>query len=450
MVFGSPTNCRRRRAEEGFVERAGRLWQVTALVLSLASACIDGFAIADDEPDLVRQVFDARALAASEGERESLAECVIGTVASSTWSDVGGPGTYEWRRGKLAVSNTADACHRVSKLLDVLGRVPAVGDRDAIKAPKTPRLDVAAFHDGEEDIEIVVYPVLDILAAGGRIDPSVRSVERAELVTEALIEAVTTIVAPTTWDAVGGKGSIHEYGPRGALVVSQSKAVHPRIESLLAGLRKAPTAAETFKQIRGTRAIDVGTDDSNDAKQRIAIYPVADLVLRDETDAEGDFESLIEVVTTSIIPETWDAVGGSGTVKEFATHNVLVISQTKEAHDVIEKLLAALRSIPVYSEATARAEPQSPVVVGTHKCGDAEMQVVVYDVGRRILARDGSADFEGLIAAIYTADEAAWDAHGGPGTCCEFVHRGAVVVVNTKDVQEKVRRAIDGFQATNE
>lgn len=421
------------------------LSQLATLVVLSSFTGVNAGVRADDEPALVEQVFDAKALAASERERESLAECIASIVAPSSWDAAGGAATHQWRGGKLAISNTAEACHQVGKLLDVLATLPAAGAKDAIKAPKAARLDVSAFNNDDESFEIVVYPVLDILSARGRIDPRA---EGAEFDTDALIEVVTSVVAPTTWDAVGGNGGIREYEPRGALVVSQSKAIHERIESLFAALRKAPTAADVFKKIRGTRTIDAGTDDSTGEKLRIAVYPVPDLVLTVERDEVADFESLIEVIATGVAPETWDAVGGSGTVREFATHNVLVVSQTKEAHGGVEKLLTALRKIPPYTEAAARAEPQPPVVVGTQKNGDAELQVVVYDVGRRILTRDGIADFEGLFAAIWNIDEATWIVNGGQGTITEFVHRGALVVVNTKEVQAKVRKVIDEYKPT--
>src|SRR4029078_6829366 len=59
----------------------------------------------------------------------------------------------------------------------------------------------------------------------------------------------------------------------------------------------------------------------------------------------ADFDSLIELITTTIDPDSWDDVGGPGSIAEFATNLSLVISQTQEVHDKIDRLLAQLREI---------------------------------------------------------------------------------------------------------
>jgi hypothetical protein len=57
---------------------------------------------------------------------------------------------------------------------------------------------------------------------------------------QSLIELITSCIAPSTWDDVGGPGAIKAYqGPRvRALVISQSREMHNDIASLLADLRK--------------------------------------------------------------------------------------------------------------------------------------------------------------------------------------------------------------------
>src|SRR6185369_15769207 len=59
----------------------------------------------------------------------------------------------------------------------------------------------------------------------------------------------------------------------------------------------------------------------------------------------ADFDSLIELITTTIDPDSWDDVGGPGSIAEFATNLSLVISQTQEVHEKIDRLLAQLREI---------------------------------------------------------------------------------------------------------
>ncbi|MBI3837715.1 MAG: general secretion pathway protein GspD [Planctomycetia bacterium] len=59
--------------------------------------------------------------------------------------------------------------------------------------------------------------------------------------------------------------------------------------------------------------------------------------------AQADFDSLIELITTTVKPQTWDEVGGPGSISEFRNNLSLVISQTQEVHEDIVDLLEQLR-----------------------------------------------------------------------------------------------------------
>lgn len=61
--------------------------------------------------------------------------------------------------------------------------------------------------------------------------------------------------------------------------------------------------------------------------------------------AQADFDALIELITATIQPNTWDEVGGPGSVKEFATNLSLVVSQTQDVHEEIVDLLEQLRRL---------------------------------------------------------------------------------------------------------
>lgn len=60
---------------------------------------------------------------------------------------------------------------------------------------------------------------------------------------------------------------------------------------------------------------------------------------------QPDFDALIELITTTIAPTTWDEVGGPGSIAPFETNLSLVISQTQEVHDQIADLLEQLRRL---------------------------------------------------------------------------------------------------------
>jgi general secretion pathway protein D len=61
--------------------------------------------------------------------------------------------------------------------------------------------------------------------------------------------------------------------------------------------------------------------------------------------SQADYDSLIELVTSTISPETWNEVGGPGAVERFETNLSLVISQTQEVHEQVADLLEQLRRL---------------------------------------------------------------------------------------------------------
>ncbi len=61
--------------------------------------------------------------------------------------------------------------------------------------------------------------------------------------------------------------------------------------------------------------------------------------------AEPDFDSLIQLLTTTIKPDSWQETGGPGSVAPFETNLSLVITQTQEVHEQIADLLDQLRRL---------------------------------------------------------------------------------------------------------
>ncbi len=70
-----------------------------------------------------------------------------------------------------------------------------------------------------------------------------------------------------------------------------------------------------------------------------AIYPVGDLVT-----AGRSAEALIQMLTTTVAPQSWEAVGGPGAVRGIrGVTQALVITQSCDVHRQIAALLAQLR-----------------------------------------------------------------------------------------------------------
>jgi hypothetical protein len=76
------------------------------------------------------------------------------------------------------------------------------------------------------------------------------------------------------------------------------------------------------------------------------IYPVGDLVEQiagEEVVYGPDYEPFIDAIKAIVQPDSWDDAGGPGAIKVISTTQSLACSQTREVHEQIERLLAALR-----------------------------------------------------------------------------------------------------------
>jgi hypothetical protein len=77
------------------------------------------------------------------------------------------------------------------------------------------------------------------------------------------------------------------------------------------------------------------------------IYDVADLVKPAVTSptkpASVDFVPLVELITSTVSPESWRTNGGPGTIEIFETNRSLVVWQRRDNHDRLERLLKQLR-----------------------------------------------------------------------------------------------------------
>ena len=60
---------------------------------------------------------------------------------------------------------------------------------------------------------------------------------------------------------------------------------------------------------------------------------------------QADFQSLIDLIQSTIAADSWDTTGGPGAIRPFATNLSLVVSQTQEVHEEIADLLEQLRRL---------------------------------------------------------------------------------------------------------
>jgi len=135
------------------------------------------------------------------------------------------------------------------------------------------------------------------------------------------------------------------------------------------------------------------------------VYPVLDLAARrspvyDSTavvtsrTAGGktgiaDYESLVDMITTIIEPDSWDDVGGPGSIAEFDNAGVLVISQTRDVHQKIGPLLNTLRKVKGAQGLPTIAPParvSTPLASTAGKLADKESSAAALPERRRVIA----------------------------------------------------------------
>ena len=282
------------------------------------------------EHELKTQVFHVRDLIQfmdSEGvvqeDPEELIELLTTTIEPSSWDMVGGPGGIEFKSGLLVIRHTSEVLESVEQVLSSLRKVPIMGspiqrqatrlipatEMDvrsqkilaALETPltvefsKTPLADVVQFFQGRSGVEILL--------------------DGPALEDEGIAEDATVTLKATDI-------------------------------SLRAALKLAldPLNLEFFVH---EEVLQITTEDVIERHPNIAIYAVEDL-LELPTDAEfsdvkQELDDLSEMLVDIVEPNTWESVGGPGSLAVFQQRGALVIATTPRVHQEVEMVLAQMR-----------------------------------------------------------------------------------------------------------
>ncbi|HEY7426900.1 MAG TPA: hypothetical protein VH682_21875 [Gemmataceae bacterium] len=118
----------------------------------------------------------------------------------------------------------------------------------------------------------------------------------------------------------------------------------------------------------------------NKLEQRI--YAVADLLEHEKLPKksgitpckDGSRENrLIDVITRTVLPRSWSAMGGSGAIDYFPDTQSLIVNQTADAQDQIADLLAALRRLyDKENKAKEKSHPKKKAEASRTEPGVAE------------------------------------------------------------------------------
>ena len=149
-------------------------------------------------------------------------------VAPTSWDDVGGPGSLSFFVPTLdfVITATDEVHQEIGGLLGKLRKLPpAFSAKTGLRPARVPKI-------GPDDLNAVHG--------------------------QDLVELLTSTVAHTTWNDVGGPGSLNLDVPRLALIVSSTPEVHGQIYSLLTQLRRSRYS--TLRSDRPWEATRNGSD----------------------------------------------------------------------------------------------------------------------------------------------------------------------------------------------
>jgi len=203
----------------------------------------------------------------------------------------------------------------------VAGTTSFLGSPESIAGNKSPRTDERPADDAskKETPKSRGGANGKPTAGGGYFPPTP---------TEEIVETVTSTVESTTWVDVGGTGSI-SYAPEfQGLVISQTEAVHAKIDDLFARLRNVSAAQKASPEDQPL----------GDAAVELSLRPY-ELTLSNG-DRVKDVQVVAQLLQRVVEPTSWQRKDGRNFVQ--VVDNVLMIQTTNAIHDQIEALLQQL------------------------------------------------------------------------------------------------------------
>ncbi|MBC7852330.1 MAG: hypothetical protein IAF94_02750 [Pirellulaceae bacterium] len=243
------------------------------------------------------------------GGGNELAKLITSKIASESWDDVGGPGSIALLGTNVLIVSQTPAIHREIEKKHGRQLLAAVAPADRI-APLVPI-------KGNDPL--------------GKMRGALRRPVSAEYPETPLKEAVADMAKRYKTSLELDAAAIAAAGVSGDTPVTVSLKALP-LESVL---------TLTFRDLGLTWTVDgdkllITTPEKAGSKLMSIAYDVRDLT------AGGDFDSLIDAITSTVHPASWQDVGGPA--KITVADGGLAILQTLQGHRTIQAWLADVRT----------------------------------------------------------------------------------------------------------
>lgn len=326
-------------------------------------------------------------------ESDSLIDLVTSTIEPETWDAVGGPGSIREMRGGLIVRQTQAVHDKLDAVLKDLERVlttprrpdiPLVGERTT-PASEEKLLRVLDTPTDVNWVELPLEECIQFLQTAKDINLwidretiSDEGVQRDSAVTLRLAglrfeSVLKLLLGPHQLDWViedevmkittavhaGEKLVTTIYDVRDLLELMPAPAA-PKVGSGVGGgffdVPSQTARVRVLAQGFGGGGMGGAGGGLGGMAGCGTAWANRQMFHWDDHDAVGD---LADLLTTAVEPDSWDAVGGPGTVREYL--GTLVVRQTQKVHREIEKLFAEMRKVAAVNEANRPAKkPADP------------------------------------------------------------------------------------------
>lgn len=406
--------------EEAESELLTRIYPVADLV----------FVVGDDDDDFLAGNHSPWA----EADYDSLIDLITTTVRPTAWDSVGGPGNIDAYRGCLVFSQTEEVFQEIDTLLAGLRKLAAQHRQFPRRVLKKPT-----------SIDEVLHPRV----AGHRA----RLVEEVGMIgfQKTSLEDVADLIAEKTGVPIQiDRRALEDVGVDSKTRLSATLGG----ETLAQALRRVLRPLDLSWTLRD-EVVLITTPEEAESALITKLYPVRDLVLDEDYDPRDplalDF-TLIDVIESTVDAETWDRVGGAGSV-ESMSHPVvvLVISQTEQTHEKVAGLLAQLRSaraVQKDAEAGETGDAQRPEKgdkkVLTNKQGQ-RLYLKVYQLAEtQKLEHTGESSKELAAVIEELVEPASWKSDD------KYYLRavtGSIIVRHTKQTHRKIHRLLSELDA---
>jgi len=196
-------------------------------------------------------------------------------------------------------------------------------------------LIITTQEDAEQNLTMRVYPVRDLVEPIPHSSlPWAYAVDSddAYLDYDSLVALTTQNIAPTSWDEVGGPGSVSAFSAYGLMVISQTEVIHQEIEEFYTRLRKTiPAAAK--------KPLEHPDDD----ELRTAVYLVPGnpwgVKGKEHEHINPSEREVLNLITSIVEPESWRE---RNDVYAHAIKERLIIRHTNAVHREIRELARKL------------------------------------------------------------------------------------------------------------